>query len=184
MNTKTLTKSAIMVALATVLSLITVYKSPNGGSITAASMVPIILVALTSGFGVSIMTALVYAIVQMVIGFYPPPVQNLMSFIAVIMLDYIVAFGVLGFAGLIAKQFKNGMVGAITATIGVVAIRFICHFLSGILIWTAYAPEGIPLWQFSAVYQATYLVPETIISVVVVALLYKKFIAKPVKNKV
>ena len=54
MNTKTLTKSAIMIALAVVLSMVTVYKLPNGGSITAASMVPIIFIALSSNLKVAL----------------------------------------------------------------------------------------------------------------------------------
>ena len=134
MNTKTLTKSAIMIALAVVLSMVTVYKLPNGGSITAASMVPIIFIALSSNLKVALLTSLTYSVIQMVLGFYPPPTQDFISFVIVILFDYVVAFGVLGLAGLFAKPFKGSTFGAAFGATMVCFGRFICHFISGITI--------------------------------------------------
>lgn len=173
MKTKTITKGAILVALATVLSFVTIFKAPNGGSVTAASMVPIIIMALSSKFGAGLLTALVYVAVQLVTGFYPPPTQDFLSFTLVILLDYVVAFGVLGFAGVIAKGFKNRLMGAGVATVVVCAVRYVCHFLSGILIWDVYAPEGVPVWLYSLTYNGGYMLFETTISVLVIVLLLK-----------
>ena len=173
MKTKTLTKGAILVALATVLTFIKVFDAPFGGSVTAASMVPIIIMALSSKFGAAMLTAMVYVVVQMITDFAAPPTQDFLSFALVVVLDYVVAFGALGFAGVIAKKFKNKLAGAGIATVAVCFVRFVCHFLSGIIIWNVYAPEGTPAWLYSLTYNGGYMAAETIISVVVVVLLMK-----------
>ncbi|MBC8584611.1 energy-coupled thiamine transporter ThiT [Youxingia wuxianensis] len=172
-TTRKLTHSALMVALATILSLVTIFKAPNGGSVTAASMVPIIIIALMYNTSWALLTSLAYSGIQMLLGFYPPPTQDFISFVLVILLDYVVAFGVLGLAGVFARRFKNKVLGACIGTIIVMALRFICHFLSGILIWTSYAPEGMPVWLYSFTYNGAYMLFEAIISVVVIALIVK-----------
>ena len=172
MNTKSITKGAIMVALATVLSYIKVYTLPNGGSITAASMVPIIFIALSCDFRTAIMTSLTYSVIQMMIGFYPPPTQDFISFMIVILCDYVIAFGVLGLAGVIAKPFGNKKAGAAFATVMVTFIRFVCHYISGITIWSSYAPEGTPVWLYSLTYNGSYMLLEGIISVIVIMFIW------------
>lgn len=182
MKTKTLTRSAIMIALATVLSMIKVYELPNGGSITAASMVPIIFIALSSDFKTAMLTSLAYAGLQMAIGFYPPPTQDFMSFLIVILFDYVIAFGVLGLAGVIARGFKNKRIGTIVATICVCAGRFVCHFISGITIWKIYAPEGTPVWAYSLGYNGGYMAIECVVSVIAISLLYKAILSKEINK--
>jgi len=172
MKTNNITKGAIMVALATVLSYIKVYTLPNGGSITAASMVPIIIIALTCDFKTAIMTSLTYSVIQMMIGFYPPPTQDFISFMIVIFCDYVIAFGALGLAGIFAKPFGNKRIGAVFATVMVTFIRFVCHYISGITIWASYAPEGTPVWLYSLTYNGSYMLVEGIISVIVIAFIY------------
>lgn len=178
MKTKTITKSAVMIALATVLSLVTVYKLPNGGSITAASMVPIIFIALTSDVKTALLTSLTYSVIQMILGFYPPPVPNFISFAIVVLCDYVIAFGCLGLAGVLAKPFKNRRTGVIVGSASVMFIRFLCHFISGVTIWKSYAPEGTPVWIYSAGYNGSYMLVEAIISVIVLMVIYNKFIAE------
>ena len=163
--------SAVMVALAAVLAMIAVFQLPNGGSVTVASMAPILILSLLYSTRWSIFTALVYAGIQMLEGFYPPPTQDFISFLLVILLDYVIAFGVLGFAGCIARRFKKLVVGATVATIIVIAVRFLCHFLSGILIWNSYAPPEQPVWLYSFLYNGSYMLVELVITAVVMALL-------------
>lgn len=165
-TTKKLTHSALMIALALVLSMIKPIHMPYGGSITIASMAPIILIALKYDFKWGIFTALTYSIVQMIEGFYPPPVQNLGAYLAVILLDYIIAFGVLGCAGFISRRFKNKKTGATVAAISVIAARFTCSFLSGVIIWKEYAPEGMPVWLYSLGYNGFICIGETVFTVV------------------
>lgn len=162
-----------MIALATVLSIFAVYKLPNGGSVTFASMVPIIVIALMYDFGWAMLTAFAYSLIQMLLGFYPPPTQDVLSFALVVLLDYVVAFSVLGLAGVIARRSRSRGIGATVATCVVILLRLCCHFLSGILIWAPYAPEDMPVWLYSITYNSSYMIPEMIVSAVVVALVVK-----------
>lgn len=190
MNTTTrkLTHSALMIALALVLSMIKLFHLPNGGSITPASMAPIILIALMYPTKWALFTSFVYSLVQMVEGFYAPPTQDLLSFVLVILLDYVLAFGVLGCAGLVARRFKaNKVLGASIATLAVIFGRFFCSFLSGILIWSVYAPEGTPVWIYSLGVNGSIMIGEMITTTVVMAVLVKflpleKLTAEPLKK--
>ena len=161
-----------MAALATVLSFVVVYRLPNGGSISAASMAPIIFVALTSDLKTALLTSLTYSLVQMMTGFYPPPTQNIISFILVILCDYVVAFGVLGLAGIIAGAFENKKIGAGVASAVVCLMRLACHFISGVTIWSVLAPEGTPVWLYSLTYNSSFMIPEAIITTLVIVLIY------------
>ena len=172
-TTRRLTHSAVMIALATALSLFAVYKLPNGGSVTFASMAPIILVSLTESFGWSFLTAFAYSLVQMLLGFYAPPAQTFGAFAAVILLDYVVAFSALSLAGPIARKIPGRVVGPVVASCIVVLVRLCCSFLSGILVWDVYAPEGVPVWAYSLGYNSSYMLPEMIVTAVAVGLIVR-----------
>lgn len=181
MKTKKLTTCAMMLALSTVLMFVSkIIPSPwlQGGSITIASMVPVIAVSHLYGYKWGLTSAFAYSLLQMIFGFSVPPVQNFTSFFLVIMLDYVIAFSVLGTAGIFFKMsgYKKWGIplgGAVATT-----LRYICHIISGIVIWGIYAPEGQPVWLYSVVYNGGYMIPEIIITTVVLALLsdfiYKK----------
>ncbi len=184
-NTKKITTSALMIALATVLSWISkIIPAPwlQGGSITFASMVPIIIVSLMHGTKWGLISSFAYAIIQIMTGFYPPPTQTLFYFILVVLLDYVLAFGVLGIASqfycLLGKKIWAIPVAGAFVTI----LRYICHILSGILIWGVYAPDGQSVFSYSVIYNGTYMIPEIIITTVVLALL-SGFIKKTIKNR-
>lgn len=172
-NVRKLTHCAMMVALSTVLSMFAVYKMSNGGSITFASMAPIILISMMYSFRWAMLTSISYAAIQMLLGFYAPPTQDFLSFTLVILLDYLIAFGVLGCAGVIARRFKNRVVGAIIGSVAVVLGRLCCSFLSGIIVWGVYAPEGMPVWLYSLTYNSSYMIPEMIITAIAVGVLMK-----------
>lgn len=181
-KTRRLTESAIMIALAAVLSLVKVFEMPLGGSITAASMVPIIFVALRYGTRWGVLVAVTSSVMQMMESFWAPPTKTIWAFIAVILLDYVIAFGVLGLAPKFAKAFKGKIVsGAIFATICVCALRFVCHFTSGMIIWHTGDP-AISDWVWSLSYNGSFMIPETIISAVVIGFLMK-FVKLPVIQK-
>ncbi len=183
-KTKKLTVSAIMVALATVLVIISkLIPAPwlQGGSITLASMVPIIAASIILDFKWGILTGIVFSIIQMMTGFYPPPTQNFLNFFLVVMLDYVVAFGVLGLAGTFYRlMHKKSWAIAISGVI-VTTLRYVCHILSGILIWGVYAEEGQTVFAYSLTYNGSYMIPEIIITGVVLSLL-SKFIIKYSNN--
>ena len=175
-STKKMTTSALMIALATALAWVSkVIPAPwmQGGSITIASMVPIIAVSIMLGTKWGLASSLVYALIQMIQGFYPPPTRNFISYLLVIALDYIIAFGVLGLAGLFYRLFGKTRFAAAAAAFIVTALRYVCHILSGILIWGVYADEGQSVLAYSLTYNGTYMIPEIIISTVVVFVLGK-----------
>lgn len=160
---KMLAEGGVMIALSQILSYITFFQMPQGGKVTPGSMVPIILFALIWGGKPGIIASVAYGILQFLLGgaFSLHPLS--------ILLDYIVGFGVLGVAGFFSKDYK----GAIAGTIIAVCLRFISSFLSGWLVFGSYAPAGEAPWLYSLVYNATYMVPELIITTVVIALIYK-----------
>ena len=168
-----LMECAIMIALSTVLSQFAVYKLPYGGSITFASMVPLIIISYRDGFKWGLLTAFTHSLLQMLLNFSAPPTKTLLSFVLVILLDYVVAFTVLGSASLFGKPFKNKTARVAVGAFSVMAIRYLCHFLSGILIWGSSAPEGTPVWIYSLSYNGSYMIPEIIITTIVSAILLK-----------
>ena len=158
-TSRVLAEISIFVALATALSFIIVYALPQGGSITAASMVPILWLALRRGPKIGIIGGVLYGFIQLAIMPYViDPVQ--------LLLDYPLAFGVLGLAGLFPKKTVLGAAVGITG-------RFIMHFVAGVVYWAPiYAPTLNP-FTYSAVYNGSYLLPELIVSGFILYLLQK-----------
>jgi len=161
-NLRALVESALLIAIGFVLSYITLIRMPQGGSVTPLSMLPILLIGIRHGIKWGLAGGFVYACLQMLQQFWPPPTGTVEGYIAVVMLDYILAFSVLGLSG-IFKGKKYGL--AIAAPI-CLALRFICHFISGIVVWGVFA-EGMPVWLFSLVYNGSYMGVEIVITTVV-----------------
>ncbi len=166
-------QSALLLALATVLSFITILKLPYGGSVTLLSMLPIIYFSLMYGAKWGLLNAFAYSLLQMLLGFYAPPVQDFLSFAEVILLDYVIAFGILGCAGIFYRMFKSSPLSAAASAAIVIALRFLCHFLSGIIIWYSYAPEGQPVWYYSLYYNGSYMGIELILTAIAAFILRK-----------
>ena len=164
-KTRTLVECALMIALGTVLANIKIFEMPNGGSITLLSMLPFILVSYRHGTKWGLFTGFVNSLLQMLLGFYAPPAPGLLPLVGMILLDYVLAFTLLGLAGAIAKPFKNRLVGVAVGTAAVCGIRFLCSFLSGIVLWGAYAPAGTPVWIYSFLYNGSYMLPEALLTV-------------------
>ncbi len=147
----------MFVALATVLSYLKIFSLPQGGSVTAASMVPILWLGLRRGPKVGLFAAIVYGLVQFALEpyiFHP----------AQVLLDYPIAFGLLGIAGFFRKRPFIGI------SLGILG-RFFAHFVSGIIFFANYAPEGMNPAIYSAVYNGGYLLVELIISIYIIYLL-------------
>jgi thiamine transporter len=158
-RTRILAETIIFVALATALSFVVVYVMPQGGSITAGSMVPLIWLALRRGPKIGVTAGILYGLMQFIVLPYAvDPVQ--------VLLDYPLAFGVLGFAGFSKKM---PLIGASVAIAG----RFVMHFVSGVVYWAPlYAPDLNP-FTYSAIYNGSYLVPELVVTGVIIYLLQK-----------
>lgn len=174
-NTQTpvrrLVESAIMVALAVVLSLIKLAELPYGGSVTCASMLPILIVAYRNGPLWGLGSGLVFSVVQLVTGLSVLSyVTGWQSVLAVILLDYIFAFVVSGLGGIFRKQGRSQETALIFGALLVSGLRFVFHVVSGATVWAGLSiPDGAAL-GYSLVYNATYMIPETI--VLLIATLY------------
>ena len=171
-KTRILVECALMIAVGTVLSNIKFFTLPNGGSVTALSMLPFVLVSFRHGIKWGLFTGLVNGCLQMLLGFYAPPTPTFLYFVGEVLLDYILAFMALGLAELFAHPFKNRMVGVAVGTFAAGFLRFLCSFLSGVLIWGNLS-EGIGAWTYSLVYNGSYMLPETLITMVAAVLLCK-----------
>ena len=168
--TRALVESALLVAVATVLSLFAVFKLTNGGSVTIGSMIPIVLISLKYPLNWSLTAAFAYSLLQMVFGFYAPPVENLLYYSLMILLDYVLAFSVLCLAGPVYRRLRAKWpvrYRLMAATIICFIMRFICHYFAGIIIWGAYALEGQPAWLYSLLYNGSYMLCECLISGVI-----------------
>ena len=168
-KTRTLIESAIMVAIATVLSMIKLLDLPYGGSVTIASMLPIVIIAYRHGIRAGLTAGFVFGIIQQLLGLNTLSyVTTWQSVVAVIMLDYIVAFLVIGFGGLFRKAGYISQPSAIMlGTVTVCILRYICHVISGATVWAGLSiPTEAALW-YSIGYNATYMVPETIVTATV-----------------
>ena len=157
-----------MVALATVLSFIRIVKFPWGGAVTVLSMLPIVVYAIRYGVLKGLMVSSVYALIQLgqgilidgLLGWGLTPV----ALVSCILLDYVLAFGVLCIAGIFGNKKVGGMIcGVVLAMF----LRFSLHYLSGVLIfhsfgelWNGFYTENT--WLYSLVYNGAYMLPETV----------------------
>lgn len=155
-----------MIALSQILSYAKFLEMPQGGSVTVASMVPVIFYSLLWGPKYGILACTVYGFFQFILG-------GVMLHPMSIIIDYILAFGLLGVAGFFNKSFKIAMLGTTFA----ILLRYLMHFISGVTLFYMYAPEGQPAWLHSLLYNSFMLV-ELAISLPVVAFLYKRVIEK------
>ena len=170
-KTNVLVEGAIMIALATVLSFIRVVKLPWGGSITLLSMLPIVLFSIRRGIKAGLTVSFLFSLVQFIQGI----MDGLFgwgltpgSLTACIFLDYLLAFTVLGLAGIFRKKGVPGWIAGIAFAI---LLRFTMHFLSGVIIWQSFGQ----LWGefftentvlYSLLYNGAYMLPEMIFTII------------------
>lgn len=177
-NSKTLAlvEGAAMIALATVLSFIKVYKLPWGGSITLLSMVPICIYSIKRGIGYGLAVSFVYSLVMLFLDLGEVLSWGLTAgtLVACFALDYILAFTVLGTAGIFRKLGTGGWIAGVVLAL---VLRFSMHFLSGVLIWHSIGK----VWKFdttneylySALYNGSYMLPEIVFTTIAVVFLFK-----------
>ena len=156
-NLHQLVLCAVLIALATVLGMIKLLDLPYGGSITLMSMLAATLCGYYCGTAKGIVACMALGLINLILGSsIIHPVQ--------VILDYFLAFGLLGVSGLTSNK-KHGLT---TGYIIGVTARFICSFLSGFIFFAEYAPEGMnPIW-YSFVYNIIYIGTEAIITIIVI----------------
>ncbi len=155
-STKKLVYGSLCISIAFVLSYIRIFHLPQGGSITPASMLPIMFFAYMFGPVEGIMAGMAYGLLQYVQDAYAVHWIQLLF-------DYPLAFGALGLAGYFKNNFKLGL---IVGSLG----RFIFHVLSGVFFFAEFATEaGINPIPYSILYNS-YIGVELIIMIVLVSI--------------
>lgn len=162
MNKKLLTmvESAIMIALAVILSFVKIWSMPQGGTVSL-TMLPLFVLAFRRGATAGIVGGIIYGAISII---FDGVIYHPMS----ILLDYTLAYGVLGISGF----FKKNYLGIVLGTTAGVSFRYICSLLSGAILFADYAPEGQNPWIYSLIYNATYMLPELIICIIALVALY------------
>lgn len=159
LTTKQLVFSAVAMALAMVCSMIKFADLPMGGSVTLFSMLFIVLIGYWYGPYVGIMTAVAYGLLQFV-------TEPIFYTIPQMLIDYPCAFGALGLAGFFSGKKHGLQIGYLAGVLG----RYVFAVISGVVFFGAYAPEGTPAIVYSLGYNATYLVPEAVITLIVISI--------------
>ncbi|MFT4006189.1 MAG: energy-coupled thiamine transporter ThiT [Lacrimispora sp.] len=159
LQTRQLVYCAGAMALAMVTSFIKFASLPFGGSITLFSMMFICLIGYIYGLKAGIMTGVAYGILQFIVEPYIyAPLQ--------VLLDYPLAFGALGLSGLFGNKKHGLVIGYIVGVAG----RYLCHVISGYVFFASYAPEGTNPMVYTLVYNATYILPELVLTIIVLYL--------------
>ena len=174
-STLILVESAVMIALASVLSLVKFVDMPYGGSVTLASMLPMVIIAYRHGVGVGFGAGFVYAVIQQLLGLNTLSyVTGWQSIVAVIMLDYILAFVSVGLGGIFRKVYtsntsKSQATGLALGMLIVCVVRYVMHVISGATVWAGLSIPSEAALIYSLGYNATYMIPEAIVNTAVAA---------------
>ncbi|MBO5077097.1 MAG: energy-coupled thiamine transporter ThiT [Clostridia bacterium] len=171
--TQRLVESALLIAMGVVLSLIKIIDLPYGGSVTIASMFPVMLISYRHGLGYGLISATVYGGIQQLLGLKTLSwVSTWQSVLAVILLDYIVAFAVIGLGGLfrgkLNKILRDQVDELLAGAVMVCLLRYICHVISGATVWAGLSIPTRGAIAYSLAYNATYMIPETLVMCIVI----------------
>jgi len=161
-----LTETALMVALAAVLGLLPLASLPQGGNITAGQLIPVILIACRYGTKRGLLTGFVLGLIQLLTDTRLIFAVSPLSVAAFILLDYMLAFTVIGFGGLFKKSVKNQGAALAAGALLVCSLRYFFHIISGVTVWSSWAPVSLSVFGYSLLYNAAYMLPETLITVV------------------
>ncbi|HEX3022630.1 MAG TPA: energy-coupled thiamine transporter ThiT [Lachnospiraceae bacterium] len=155
-QTKQLVFAAVAMALSVVTSFIKFAHLPFGGSVTLFSMFFICFIGYLYGLKIGIITGIAYGFLQLIIDpsiYYPLQ----------LVIDYPIAFGCLGLAGVFSRSKHGLLKGYILG----VFFRYVSHVISGYVFFGKWAPEGRGALEYSITYNASYIVPEAIATVVI-----------------
>ena len=199
-KTRKLTESAMLLAVAIVLELLSkmfIPEMPFGGQITLVSMLPVVLISYRHGVRWGLVSGVCYAMLEMALGaktvtaaFQPGYFGDgvmLVNALIMCVLDYLVAFTVLGLGGCFREKIKNPGMSLMAGSIVALGLRYVTHIASGYILFSGWAEwfftqDGFPAWGaqlvaslspemlgfvYSLVYNGMYMVPEIIITSVV-----------------
>ena len=212
-KTKRLTESAMLLSVAIVLELCSkmfIPELPFGGQVTLVSMLPVVLISYRHGVKWGLVSGVAYAMIEMAIGaktvtaaFQPGYFGDgvmLLNALIMCVLDYLVAFTVLGLGGIFRDRIENRGKALCCGAIVALGCRYLAHILSGYILFAGWAEwfftqEGFPAWGaslvaslspaalgllYSIVYNGMCMIPELILTAVATVLIARnpKFVTK------
>ncbi len=205
-KTKRLTESAMLLAVAIVLELVAkmfIPEMPFGGQITLVSMLPVVLISYRHGMRWGFVASFTYALLEMALGaktvsaaFLPGYFGDgamIVNALLMCLLDYVLAFTVLGLGGLFRDRMENRGAALACGSLVALGARYLCHIASGYILFSGYAEwyftqEGFPAWgawlvehlspvglgiTYSVVYNGMFMIPEIILTVIAAVVLSK-----------
>lgn len=205
-TTQTVVECALMIAIATVLNVVCSFipflNLPFGGGFTICSMLPIVLIAYRNGTKWGLASGFIYALIQMLLGFrtvsafFLPDSDSYMVLwkaISVCLIDYIIAYTVIGFGGIFRNKIKSPSVGLCLGSIVALSLRYLAHIVSGYIFFGSWAEwfftqegfyaigskiletfsgNGLAL-VYSIFYNGLFMIPEIVITAVVALIIGK-----------
>lgn len=171
-NLQRLTVTAVLLALATVLSLIKLWALPLGGSVTLLSMLPVFVLTMVYGVKWGLVSSLLYAVLQIGVDLYGMMGWGMTAtlWVGALIFDYLIPYGLLGLAGIWRKKGVWGICLGIALAL---VIRFVSHFVSGVIFFDIWCPEGWnPAW-YSVCYNGSFVLPELILTELGAVALFK-----------
>ena len=205
-KTRRLTESAMLLAIAIVLEFVSkmiIPEMPFGGQVTLVSMLPVVLISYRHGVKWGLVSGLTYAFLEMAIGFktvsaafqpgYFGDGTMLLNALLMCLLDYLVAFTVLGLGGAFRNRLENPVAALVCGSLLALGARYVTHILSGYILFAGWAEwfftqEGFPAWgaqlveslspealgwTYSAVYNGFYMVPEILCTAIAAGVIAK-----------
>ena len=198
-KTKKITESAMLLAIALVLELVAkmfIPEMPFGGQVTLVSMLPVVLISYRHGMRWGFVASFTYALLEMALGaktvsaaFLPGYFGDgtmIANALCMCLLDYVVAYTILGLGGIFRNRIKNPATALACGVLVALGARYVCHILSGYVLFSGYATwyftqEGFPAWGlwltenlnetalgiiYSIVYNGMYMVPEMVLTTI------------------
>ncbi len=205
-KTKRLTESAMLLAVAIVLELaakLFIPEMPFGGQVTIVSMLPVVLISYRHGVKWGFAASFAYALLEMALGaktvsaaFLPGYFGDgtmIWNALLMCLLDYVLAFTVLGLGGIFRDRIENRGTALACGSLIALSARYLCHIVSGYILFRGYAQwyftqEGFPAWGsrlvenlgptalgivYSVVYNGMFMIPEILCTTVVALILAK-----------
>lgn len=200
-KTKALVECAVLLALATMLSVFPKLDGiwANGGSITIASMLPIIVVSYRHGLKWGLLTGFAFSVLQLFTGGFYPAGTTLFAAFFTLLLDYILPYTVIGLGGIFKGKLKSTSKELVLGSVCVLSLRYLFHVISGYVLWMSIetaseylATPGFTLGEwaigsfsgktlflaYDVIYNGSYMIPEIIITAIAAFIVSKVILKK------
>ncbi|GHU58151.1 hypothetical protein AGMMS49975_24510 [Clostridia bacterium] len=165
--------SALCVALASVLSMLKLFEMPQGGAVSAFSMIFIVLIGYWFGASAGLVGAFVFSLIQLMTSHF---ILNIPQ----VFLDYILAFTALGLSGFFRKMPFGLYIGFFVGCL----VRLTMSTISGVVFYADYAPSGQSPFLYSIIYNGSYIGAEMVLTMILLSIPPVKHAINRVTNMV